>query len=165
MALLYSIPLNPVSKKNSQMIVTLKRAKGPDRPTILPSAQYRKYEQQAAAHLVPKPERPIDIPVRVQTVFYMQTRRRVDMSNLIESAHDVLVKAGILADDNRDIIASVDGSRVLYDKNNPRTEILIEPYETAYAVWSEKGREKMLKRKFSTQEQQAPHSSKKEKEK
>jgi hypothetical protein len=36
------------------------------------------------------------------------------------------VDCGILKDDNYKIIHSVDGSRVLYDKNNPRTEILIE---------------------------------------
>ena len=40
--------------------------------------------------------------------------------------HDTLVAAKILADDNNTIIASVDGSRVLYDKANPRTEIFIE---------------------------------------
>lgn len=44
----------------------------------------------------------------------------------MEAAHDTLVAAKILADDNNAIIASVDGSRVLYDKANPRTEIFIE---------------------------------------
>lgn len=34
--------------------------------------------------------------------------------------------AKILADDNNTIIARVDGSRVLYDKENPRTEIIIQ---------------------------------------
>ena len=59
----------------------------------------------------------------------MPTRRRVDLTNLMEAAHDVLVAAGILADDNNTIIVSVDGSRVLYDKANPRTEIFIEELE------------------------------------
>lgn len=44
----------------------------------------------------------------------------------MEAAHDTLVAAKILADDNNAIIASVDGSRVMYDKSNPRTEIFIE---------------------------------------
>lgn len=65
----------------------------------------------------------------------MPTRRRVDKSNLEAAAHDVLVKYGVLADDNRDIIASTDGSRVYYDKENPRAEITIEPYEGEYEVW------------------------------
>lgn len=63
---------------------------------------------------------------RVATVFYMPTRRKVDLTNLMEAAHDTLVDAKILADDNNTIIVSVDGSRVLYDKSNPRTEIFIE---------------------------------------
>lgn len=61
--------------------------------------------------------------------FYMPTRRKVDLTNLMEAAHDTLVAAKILADDNNTIIASVDGSRVMYDKSNPRTEIFIEEME------------------------------------
>ena len=56
----------------------------------------------------------------------MPTRRKVDLTNLLEACHDTLVAAKILADDNNTIIASVDGSRVMYDKANPRTEIFIE---------------------------------------
>ena len=47
----------------------------------------------------------------------------------MEAAHDTLVAAKILADDNNAIIASVDGSCVMYDKSNPRTEIFIEEME------------------------------------
>lgn len=59
----------------------------------------------------------------------MPTRRRCDLANHIEAIHDILVEAKILADDDYTIIASVDGSRVLYDKSNPRTEIFIEELE------------------------------------
>jgi hypothetical protein len=38
----------------------------------------------------------------------------------------VLVKYGAIIDDNSLIVASMDGSRVYYDKDNPRTEIYIE---------------------------------------
>ena len=55
----------------------------------------------------------------------MPTKRRVDLTNLMEATHDILVHCGVLADDNSKIIVSVDGSRVEYDKNNPRTEIEI----------------------------------------
>ena len=55
----------------------------------------------------------------------MATRRRVDGLNLEEAVDDLLVEAGILADDNSRIVISHDGSRVLYDKDNPRTEITI----------------------------------------
>jgi hypothetical protein len=36
-----------------------------------------------------------------------------------------MVKAGLLKDDNYKILASHDGSRVMVDKNNPRTEVEI----------------------------------------
>ena len=45
---------------------------------------------------------------------------------MLECIDDVMVKAGLLDDDNFNIIASHDGSRVLYDKSNPRTEVYIE---------------------------------------
>lgn len=122
----YTIPLPPVSKKNSQRILTNRRT---GRPFIKPSAAYEKYESAAMWYLTPKPNAPINRPCRVVTVFYMPTRRACDLSNLIESVHDVLVKARILADDNYKIIDNVDGSRVLYDKDNPRTEITIEELE------------------------------------
>ena len=38
------------------------------------------------------------------------------------------VKEKILSDDNINIIRSRDGSRVLYDKENPRAEIYIYDY-------------------------------------
>jgi Holliday junction resolvase RusA-like endonuclease len=55
----------------------------------------------------------------------MPTRRKVDLVNLLEATHDILVKYEVLADDNSGIIYSVDGSRVMYDKENPRTEVEI----------------------------------------
>lgn len=67
----------------------------------------------------------IDYPCNVKCEFYMPTRRRVDLNNLLEAATDVLVRAGILDDDNSQIVASHDGSRVFYDKENPRTVINI----------------------------------------
>ena len=51
------------------------------------------------------------------------------MTNLLESIDDVLVRAGVLKDDHSGIIVSHDGSRVLYDKDNPRTEVYIADYE------------------------------------
>ena len=56
----------------------------------------------------------------------MPTKRRVDLLNLLEATMDILVHAGILADDNSSIVVGHDGSRVLYDKGNPRAEIYIE---------------------------------------
>ena len=77
----------------------------------------------------------IDYPVNVKTVFYMQSRRKVDLANLNSAIHDILVDAHVLADDNRDIVASTDQSRVYYDKEHPRVEIEITPLEEPYEQW------------------------------
>ena len=71
----------------------------------------------------------IDQPVNVAAKFYMPTRRRVDLTNLHEALHDILVNYGILTDDNAKIIVSTDGSRVYWDKENPRTEVIITAVE------------------------------------
>jgi Holliday junction resolvase RusA-like endonuclease len=76
-------------------------------------------------YLTPRPEEPISFPVQVTYLFYMKTKRVVDKSNLTAAADDMLVEAGILEDDNSRILVSHDGTRVLYDKDNPRTEITI----------------------------------------
>lgn len=113
----FTIPLRPVTKKNSQRIVVIK-----GKPMILPSKAYTEYEHDAMYFLRPLG---IDYPVNVKAIYYMPTRRRVDLINLHEALHDILVKAGTLTDDNSNIIVSTDGSRVMYDKDNPRTEIEI----------------------------------------
>ena len=70
-------------------------------------------------------EASISRAVNVKCVYYMPTRRKVDLSNLIEASLDILVRAGVLEDDNCDVAAAHDGSRVYYDKENPRAEITI----------------------------------------
>lgn len=125
----YWIPIDPKTKKNSQQIVTIKNPKTKKlRSMIIPSAAYKKYEKEAIRYITP-PETPIDYPVQVVCLFFMATRRRVDLNNLLECATDVLVKAGVLADDNSNIVVSHDGSRVCYDKEHPRTEIYIHKVE------------------------------------
>lgn len=74
---------------------------------------------------MPKVARPIDSPCNVKCLFYMPTRRKCDLTNMLEAIDDVMVKAGLFADDNFTIIESHDGSRILYDKENPRTEVYI----------------------------------------
>ena len=58
-------------------------------------------------------------------MFYMKTKRTVDLTNLEEAIDDVLVKYGVLKDDNSQIVVSHDGSRVLHDPKSPRTEVTI----------------------------------------
>jgi len=120
----FTIPLAPISKKNSQQILRNPRT---GKPFIVPSKKYKEYEE-AAAWFLPKVET-IDRAVNVKCLFYMPTRRRCDLTNLLEAVDDLLVKRGILEDDNFLIVESHDGSRVLYDKEHPRTEIYITESE------------------------------------
>lgn len=118
-----TIELPPITKKNSQRILVNKST---GKPFIMPSEQYKQYEKDAQWFIRERPR--IDYPVNVKCVFYMPTRRRVDLTNLMEAADDVLVHAGVIADDHSGIVVSHDGSRVLVDKENPRTEIEITGY-------------------------------------
>lgn len=119
-----TIPTAPVTKKNSQQIVYKN-----GRPIIIPSAKYKKYEKECGRFIEP-PAIPVKEPVNVKCLYYMPTRRRVDLVNLQECTLDVLVKYGVLEDDNSKIVVSMDGSRVFYDKHNPRTEVYITRVET-----------------------------------
>lgn len=118
----YTVKLPPITKKNSQQILTNRKT---GRPFIMPSAKYKQYEREAVWFLKPRPPQPIECEVNVKCLFYMPTRRRVDLNNLLEAATDLLVSAGIIKDDHCGIVVSHDGSRVKYDKENPRTEITI----------------------------------------
>lgn len=109
----------PHTKKNSQVI-----AKHNGRTFVVQNKLYKKYEKECL-NVIEPPEKPIDEPVNVQMRFFMPTRRRVDLVNLQQACLDILVRAGVLEDDNFNIVYSMDGSRVFYDKENSRTEITI----------------------------------------
>lgn len=113
------IPLSPRSKKNSQVI-----AKRNGRIFIVQSKLYRQYEKECLKMIEP-PEKPISDPVNVKMLFFMPTRRKCDLVNMENACLDILVRAGVLEDDNHNIVYSMDGSRVFYDKESPRTEITI----------------------------------------
>jgi predicted phage replisome organizer len=93
------------------------------RPRLIPSKQYKQYERDCQ-FFMPR-ILTIDSPINVKAIYYMPTRRKVDLTNLHEALHDVLVAYRVIADDNSNIIISTDGSRVMYDKDNPRTEVEI----------------------------------------
>lgn len=117
--LAFTIYLPPVTKKNSQRIVMRGRY-----PKLLPSKAYMDYEKKCEPFM-PDCET-ICNRVNVRTTFFMKTRRKVDLCNLQEAICDVLVHYKVIEDDNASIVVSMDGSRVMYDKDNPRTEVVIE---------------------------------------
>lgn len=111
----------PITKKNNSQIVINKKT---GRPFIIPSRQYKQYEEMAGWQIKCK-DLMIDYPVNVKCLYYMPTKHRVDLVNLLEATCDILVRYKVLKDDDSKIVASHDGSRVLYDKSDPRVEIEI----------------------------------------
>ena len=138
----FDIPGNPITKKNSQKIIRL----GNGRTIIKPSDSYDAYESTAVYYLLQgKPPEPISSPVQITCVYYMKTRRAVDLTNLLEATDDILVEGKIIADDNRDIVASHDGSRVYHDAQRPRVEIVVTEMND-YGQWRDEVKEKPVKR-------------------
>ena len=103
---------------------------------LIPSKQYREFEKECLLLIPSKYRKNIDYPVNIKAIFYRDSKRKVDLTNLLEALDDMLVKANIIADDNRDIVASHNGSLVLYDKQSPRIEVEITKVEN-YERWKE----------------------------
>lgn len=128
----FTIPLKPCIKKNSQEIVKVPiKGSNKKRLAIIQGKLYRQYEKECEQYI---PELNIDYPINVKSVFYMPSRRRVDLNNLFEALHDVMSKYHCIVDDNCNIIYSVDGSCVKYDKENPRTEVEITPLNDVITI-------------------------------
>ena len=129
---------NPITKKNS-----FQMARNPKTGAMFPvqSKAYKGYQRYAVKLLKAMAGEPINTPVNICYTFYMETRRSVDALNLCEALDDILVQAGFLADDNRDIVAGHDGTRVLYDKMSPRVEIEITEMKD-YEQWKSRAPKK-----------------------
>lgn len=120
MNLKFTIHGNPITKKNHQRV--FRRPNGSI--GVAQSKQYVDYEKRCERY-IPYKYYDITFPVNLKCVYYMETRRRVDLCNLLAATCDILHKYGVINDDNSKIVVSHDGSRVFYDKENPRVEIEI----------------------------------------
>lgn len=129
----FSIPVAPKTKKNGMQIIQIK-----GRSILIPSKQYLAFEKASLPYLkqVKDTAGVINYPVNVQCTFFTETKRKIDLSNLLNAIDDAMVKSGLITDDNRDIIAAHDGSRVYHDKFNPRIEITITEIKD-YTQWND----------------------------
>ena len=123
-----TIPLDPKTKKNNMQIKYKQGRGGYAVPFISQGDMYLHYERDCG-YFLKRPKEPINARVNVRCIFYRQKATRCDLNNLLECATDILVKYGVLEDDNFKIVAGHDGSRVYIDRENPRTEIVIERLE------------------------------------
>lgn len=132
----FTIPLVPVTKKNSQQI---RHRWGKDKktnkpklvPYISPSEAYKRYEDAAGWYITGGlRNKMISAPINIKCLFYMPDLRRVDLPNLLNAIDDVLVKYRVIADDNSEIVVTHDGSRVFKGDESPRTEVTISFYNS-----------------------------------
>ena len=126
----FTIQGNPVPKKNSMRPIRTRDG----RTMLLQAQRYLDYDKSAKLQLSQQRNNIagfacIDYPVNVQCIFFRGDRRRTDLVNLENSICDILTEAKIISDDNYNIVAGMDGSRVYYDKDNPRVEITITPID------------------------------------
>lgn len=113
----------PYTKKNSPRIITKPF------PRLLPSKNYVQYEKDCLKQITGKYKKALEGEYNLKCLYYMPTRHRVDLVNLLEATCDILVNAGVIKDDDSKIVKSHDGSRVFYDKENPRVEVEIKKVE------------------------------------
>lgn len=108
--MIIKIPIMCRSKKNSQQIIWNKNT---HRPMIIQSKLYKDFEKECGIFLKPYAKN-INVPINLKCTFYFGDKRRRDLTNLENAIADILVKYKVLEDDNYNIIASWDGSRIIY---------------------------------------------------
>ena len=121
----FTMWVKPRTKKNHSRVVN-----SGGRVFVVPSDAYKRYHRECLAQIPEWAKKGVRSPVNVRALYYMETARKVDITNLESALMDVLVDAGVLADDSAlspRIVVSTDGSRVYHDKLNPRIEVLISP--------------------------------------
>lgn len=116
------IPLLCRSKKNSQRIIYNPKTK---RPMIIQSEIYKNFERECGLFLKKYKSNVIAYPVNLKCLFYVPDKRKRDLTNLENAIADILVKYEILEDDNYNIIAGWDGSRIIYEKGKEEIDIEI----------------------------------------
>lgn len=120
--MIIKIPLMCRSKKNSQEIHINCRT---GKPFVSQGKLYKQFEKECGYYLL-KYRKNISTPVNLKCTFYVKDKRKRDIVNLLNAIQDILVKYGVIADDNYNIVQSVDGSRIIYGKDREETIIEIK---------------------------------------
>lgn len=112
------------SKKNSHFA---KNVRG--KICVFPNTKYQERENNQIKWLMADGIRPLKLnkPLKVVYKFRFPDSRKTDLSNKLESINDLLVRYGLFADDNHEILACIEATSMGIDKESPRCEI--ELYE------------------------------------
>ena len=96
---------------------------------LIPSKRYQDWHMTAGAQIVAQmlqqKTEPIETPVSIKLNFQHGDLRRRDSDNGTSSVLDLLVDAGILSDDNWQIVSKLQITNT-YEKGNPMCTIEIE---------------------------------------
>ena len=120
----YTIYGDCASKKNNKRIVLNRKT---NKPMVISSKKAIKWYTNAIKQMqidhVKKHK--FNDKLNAKILIYRKDKRGGpgDLNNFIQAPLDLLVSYGVIEDDNRNIIYSTDGSRLLYDKENPRVEV------------------------------------------
>tara|TARA_Y100000310_G_scaffold217314_1_gene218386 strand:- start:3026 stop:3484 length:459 start_codon:yes stop_codon:yes gene_type:complete len=122
----FAHPGEPISKSNAY-----KRGRG---KSFYKDAKYVEYEEtlQQAAIEAMGDNPPFEGPCHITLRFYFKTYRRKDLTNMPKTACDALNDI-VYLDDTQIVSAELEK---LYDKENPRVEIIVEelPDDPAYPL-------------------------------
>jgi len=108
------------SKKNSRKAIYTG-----GRTIMIPSDQYKMWHGGAMGEIIGT-KAITKYPVRVTISLWMPDAIRADLTNKAESIMDLLVDAGVLQDDNWNVVPEVILRCKSIDRTNPRAEITIE---------------------------------------
>lgn len=108
------LPILARPKKNSQQMIVNPRT---GKPMIIQSKQYLAFERDCA-YFLKRFARHIGTPINLKCTFFVPDKRKRDLSNLLNAIQDILVKYDVIEDDNYNIVQSVDGSRIIYEKRS-----------------------------------------------
>jgi len=105
------------SKKNSR-ILSMRGG----RVMSFPSKAYSRWHKEAMKELGEIRGVRFERIIKIRIELYPETLRKFDLTNKAESVMDALVDAGILADDNWEVVPEVEIKYMRKDKVNPRAE-------------------------------------------
>lgn len=115
------IPLLCRSKKNSQEVGTNKYT---GKRYLTQSKYYKAFERDCGYYLM-KYRLGINTSINLKCTFIVPDRKKRDLTNLENAIADILVKYGVIEDDNYNIVSGWDGSRIIYQKGVEKTIIEI----------------------------------------
>ena len=94
-------------------------------PRLYTHPKVKEWQDSALLQLKSKYKGQFDNKVTIAYHFYVKDNRRRDIDNLVASVNDVLVKAGLVSDDDWKHLA-IGGADAEVDKDNPRVVLYVE---------------------------------------